>query len=75
MVNTYVPDQFLVEWFIKSLLARTTEDVAKGVVMNKEKFISRAQYLDLVYTQLGTVYDKIPNSLIPSSIFVITPGK
>jgi len=33
MVKTYVPDQLLVEWFIKSLLPSIIEDVAKGGVV------------------------------------------
>ena len=46
MVKTFVPDPFLVEWFTKSLLAPTTEDVAKGKVVTEEQVIARAQYLD-----------------------------
>ena len=50
MVKTYVPDQILAEWFIKFLFPSITEDVAKGGVITKEKVISRAQYLDFIYT-------------------------
>ena len=50
MVKTYVPDQLLVEWFIKSLLPSITEGVAKGGVVTEEQVISHAQYLDLIYT-------------------------
>ena len=39
MINTYVPDQLLAEWFIKSLLPSITEDVAKGGVVTEEKVI------------------------------------
>eukprot|EP00253_Pinus_taeda_P014433 PITA_14433 len=59
MVKTYVPDQLLVEWFIKSLLPTITEDVAKGGVVTEEQVIACAQYLDLIYTQSGMLYDKI----------------
>ena len=55
MVKTYVPDQLLAEWFIKSLLPSIIEDVAKGGVVTEEKVISHAQYLDLIYTQSGTL--------------------
>lgn len=71
MVKTYVPDQLLVEWFIKSLLPAITEDVAKGGVVTEEQVIARAQYLDLVYTQSGTLYDKIPDT--PRPEFSIPP--
>ena len=33
MVKTFVPDQLLAEWFIKSLLPYITKDVAKGGVV------------------------------------------
>ncbi len=62
MVKTYVPDQLLAEWFIKSLLPAITEDVAKGGVVTEEQVIARAQYLDLICTQSGTLYDKIPDA-------------
>lgn len=71
MVKTYVLDQLLAEWFIKSLLPPITEDVAKGGVITEEKFIAHAQYLDLVYTQSGTLYDKIPDA--PRPEFSIPP--
>jgi hypothetical protein len=71
MVKTYVPDQLLAEWFIKSLLPAITEDVAKGGVVTEEQVIARAQYLDLVYTQSGTLYDKIPDA--PRPEFSIPP--
>ena len=50
MAKTYVLDQLLTEWFIKSLLPSITKDVAKGGVVTEEKVIARAQYLDLIYT-------------------------
>ena len=43
MVKTYVPDQLLAEWFIKSLLPSIIEDVAKGGVVTEEQVIARAQ--------------------------------
>ncbi len=71
MVKTYVPDQLLAEWFIKSLLPAITEDVAKGRVVTKEQVIARAQYLDLIYTRSGMLYDKIPNT--PRPEFSVPP--
>ena len=58
MVKTYVPNQLLVEWFIKSLLLSIIEDVAKGGVITEEQVIACVQYLDLIYTQFGMLYDK-----------------
>ena len=37
-----------------------------GVVM-EEKFITHAQYLDLVYSQSGTLYDLIPHAPFPTT--------
>ena len=71
MVKTYVPDQLLAEWFIKSLLPSITEDMEKGGVVIEEQVISRAQYLDLIYTQSDTLYDKIPNA--PRLAFIVPP--
>ena len=65
MVKTYVPDQLLVEWFIKSLLPSITEDVVKGGVVTEEQVIAYAQYLDFIYTQSGTLYDTIPDAPRP----------
>jgi len=71
MVKTYVLDKLLAEWFIKSLLPSITEDVAKGGVVTEEQVIARAQYLDLIYTQYCTLYDKIHDA--PRSEFSVPP--
>ena len=36
--------------------------VAKDGVVTKEKVITHAQDLDLIYTQSGVIYEKIPNA-------------
>lgn len=71
MIKTYFIYKLLAEWFIKSLLPSITEGVAKGGVVIEEKVIARAQYLDLIYTQSGRLYDKIPDA--PRSTFSIPP--
>ena len=38
-----------------------------GGAVTEEKAISRAQYLDLVYSQSGTLYDLIPQAPLPST--------
>jgi hypothetical protein len=46
-----------------------------GGVVTKEKAISRAQYLDLVYSQMGTLYDLLPELPCPNaSITSTTPS-
>ena len=71
MVKIFVPNQPLAEWFIKSLLPSIAEDVAKGGVITEEQVISRAQCLDLIYTQFGTLYEKISNT--SRSNFTVPP--
>ena len=38
-----------------------------GGSVTEEKAISRAQYLDLVYSQSGTLYDLIPQAPHPNT--------
>src|ERR1700734_2981658 len=61
LVKVFIPDQILAEWFVKSLLLKITEDVAKAGLVTEEQVIAQAQYLDLVYTQSGTLHEKIPD--------------
>jgi hypothetical protein len=52
----------LAEWFTKSLLHPIARDVAMGGTVTREETIPRAQYLDLVYSQSGTLYYFLPNA-------------
>jgi hypothetical protein len=38
-----------------------------GGVVTEEKDIAHAQYLDLVYSQFGMLYDLIPHDPLPST--------
>lgn len=71
MVKTFVLDQLLAKWSIKSQLPSIIEDVAKGGVIIEDQVISHAQYLDLIYTQSSMLYEKIPNA--PQSNFTVPP--
>jgi hypothetical protein len=42
-------------------------DISMGGFVTEEHAISRAQYLDLVYLQTGTLYDLLPNTPRPST--------
>jgi hypothetical protein len=57
----------LAELFTKSLIGPIAHDVSMGGVVTEEQAIIRAQYLDLVYSQTGTLYDLIPNAPFPST--------
>jgi hypothetical protein len=62
MIEEIIPDILLVEWFSKSLLPLITRDVAMGGTVTEEQSIAWVQYLDLVYSQSGTLYDFLLNS-------------
>jgi hypothetical protein len=47
-------------------------DIAMGGVVTQEHAISHAQYLDLVYSQTGTLYDLLPDAPRPSTFATST---
>jgi hypothetical protein len=49
-----------VEWFTKYFVNEIGKDIAMGGVVMEEQAISRAQYLDIIYSQMGTLYDLLP---------------
>jgi hypothetical protein len=67
MIKAVIPDILLVEWFTKSLLPPIARDVAMGGAVTEEQVIARAWYLDLVYSQSGTLYDFLPNVARPNT--------
>jgi hypothetical protein len=67
LIKAVIPDQLLAEWFTKSLLPKIARDVSMGGVVTEEEAIARAQYLDLVYSQSGTLYELIPNATRPNN--------
>jgi hypothetical protein len=62
MIKAFIHDILLVKWFTKSLLPPIACDVSMGGAVTKEQAIARAQYLYLVYSQSGTLYDFLPNA-------------
>jgi len=67
LIKLELPDQLLAEWFTKSFVNDIARDIAMGGVVTEEQAISRAQYLDLVYSQTGTLYDLLPDAPRPST--------
>jgi hypothetical protein len=43
------------------------KEISMGGIVTEEQAIIRAQYLDLVYSQTGTLYDFLPELLHPHS--------
>jgi len=62
LVKAPIPDALLEDWFTKSLLPKISCDVAMSGAVTEEDVIRRAQHLDLIYSQSGTLYDIIPNA-------------
>jgi hypothetical protein len=73
LMKVPLSDQLLAEWFTKSLIGPIACDVAMGGVVTKDKVISCAQYLDLVYSQTNTLYDLIPDAPRPYTNATPTP--
>jgi hypothetical protein len=65
VIKLDLPDQLLVEWFTKSFMNDISKDIFMGGVVTEEHAISRAQYLGLVYSQMGTLYDLLPDAPCP----------
>ena len=74
LIKAFIPPEFLLEWFLKSLLPYITKDVSIFKVQNEDQAIFRGQELDLIYPQFGLLYEIIPNA--PRSNFdpKIKPG-
>jgi len=52
---------------MKSLLPPIARDVSMGGVITEDQEISRAQYLDLVYSQPDILYNMVPHAPHPSN--------
>jgi hypothetical protein len=75
LIKLELLDQLLAEWSTKSFVNEIGKDIAMGGIVMEEQDISRAQYLDLVYSQMGTLYDLLPELPRPgSSITSTTPA-
>ena len=62
MIKAFIPPEFLLEWFLKSLLPYIAKDVSTSGVQNEEQAIFRARQLDFIYAQSGLLYEIIPNA-------------
>jgi hypothetical protein len=60
LIKLELPDQLLAKWFTKSFVNEIGKDIAMGGIVTEDQAISHAQYLDLVYSQMGTLYDLLP---------------
>ena len=65
LIKSTIPPEFLLEWFLKSLLPYISKVVSTSGVMNEEEAIIKAQQLDLIYSQSGILYEIIPEASRP----------
>ena len=74
LIKSFIPPEFILEWFLKSLLPYIAKDFSTSRVQNEDQAIFRAQELDLIYAQFGLLYEIILNA--PRSNFdpKIKPG-
>jgi hypothetical protein len=63
LIKSYIPPEFLLEWFLKSLLPYISNDVSTFAVTSEEESIFKAKQLDLIYAQSGILYEIIPDAL------------
>jgi hypothetical protein len=55
-------NNFLLEWFLKSLQPPISKDVATSGVITEEEAIFKTQWLDLIYAQSGMLYHILPDA-------------
>jgi hypothetical protein len=67
IIKIEFPNQLLAEWFTKSFVNEIGKEIAMGGVVTEEQAISHAQYLDLFYSQMGTLYDLLPDLPHPNT--------
>jgi hypothetical protein len=62
LIKATIPLEFLLEWFLKSLLSYISKDVSTYGVMTEEEAIFKSQQLDIIYAQSGMLYEIIPDA-------------
>ena len=62
LIKFEIPDELLIKWFTKSFVNKITVDIAMGGCVTED----HAQYLDLVYSQSGTLYEILSDAPRPS---------
>ena len=67
LIKDPIPYQLLADLFTNTLLPPIAKDVTMGGAVTKEQAISHAQYLDLVYSHSGTLYDLISHAPRPTT--------
>lgn len=67
LIKFEIPDQLLTEWFTKSFVPKIEKYLAMGGCVIEEEVITRAQYIDLVYSKFGNLYELLLDASRPST--------
>ena len=67
LIKFWIPDQLLTDWFTTSFVPKIARDIDMGACVTEEQAIARAQYLDLVYSQSGTLYEYLSDAPRPGT--------
>lgn len=62
LIKAYILNEFLLEWFLKSLQPYISNDVSLSRVFSEEQAIFRAQKLELIYSQSGVLNKNLPDA-------------
>ena len=62
IIKAEIPPDFLLKWFLKSLQPEISKDVSIFGVYSEEQAIFRAQQLELIYSQSGTLQKILPDA-------------
>jgi len=62
LIKAYIPLEFLLEWFFKSLQPYISKDVSTSEVIFEKEVIFKDQQLDLIYDQSGMLYKIISDT-------------
>jgi hypothetical protein len=59
LTKAYIPLEFLLEWFLNSLVPYILKYFSTSEVTSKEEEIFKSQQLDIIYAHFGMLYEII----------------
>jgi hypothetical protein len=62
LIKAYIPQKFLLDWFLKSLQPYILKDVSTSKVTSEEEEIFKAQQIDIIYAQFRMLYNILPDA-------------
>jgi hypothetical protein len=62
LIKVKIPPNLFLERFLKSLVSFISKYIANFSVFSKEEAIMKSQYLELIYSQSGMLYEILPDA-------------